>query len=105
MKNFLKGTLYFLRLTDDDGLLSITHIACIVVLIKVALAPEPSIADMGALLITLALYYGKKVSGEKKLKLSSDGSKAITDMQSKMQQVQDKLAGVAAQVGFRNLQK
>lgn len=105
MKNFIKKALYFLRLTDDDGLLSITHIACIVVLTKVALAPEPSIADMGALLITLALYYGKKVHSEKKLKLSEDSSKAVTDMQGKMQQIQDKLAGVAAQVGFRNLQK
>lgn len=105
MKNFLKKALYFLRLTDDDGLLSITHIACIVVLTKVALAPEPSIADMGALLITLALYYGKKHSNAKQTKLSDDGAKAVSDMQTKVQQIQDKVAGMAASVGFRNIQK
>lgn len=105
MKHFIKKALYFLRLTDDDGLLSITHIACIVVLTKVALAAEPSIADMGALLITLALYYGKKHASAKKAKLSEDGSKAISDMQSKLQSIQDKIAGVAATVGFRNIQK
>lgn len=105
IRSFLERVLFFLRLTDDDGLLSITHIACMVVLYKVATEKEPSVADMGALLITLSLYYGKRYNQSRKTLISDGGKQAITDIQTKVQQLQDKLSGVAATVGFRNLQK
>jgi len=105
MNNFIKKALYFVRLTDDEGLLSITHIACMVVLYKVAMASEPSVTDMGALLITLALYYGKRHVQSKRTKLTDDSKVTLTEMQTKVQNIQDKLAGIAASIGFRNVQK
>lgn len=105
MKKWIKNALYFLRLTDDEGLLSITHIACIIVMVKVALATDPSIVDMGSLLITLALYYGKGHRKAKATKISDANQQAIDEMKIKVQQIQDKTAGMAAQLGFRNITK
>lgn len=101
MKKSVAKTLYFLRLTDEAGLLSITNIGCIVVLTKVALNPQPSIVDMGTLLITLSLYFGKAHINKHKQKLSDENKTAIEEMKTKIQQVADKTSGVAAAVGMR----
>ena len=102
IKHFIEKALYFLRLTDDDGSLSITHIACGIVLYKIATEVNPSIADMGSLLVTLTLYYGKAHLKNKKQVLTDENKQAIQDMQIKVQQISDKTSGLALHVGLRN---
>lgn len=100
-KHKLKEALYFLRLTDSDGILSITHIGCMVVLTKVALNPNPSIFDMGSLLVTLSLYYGKKKMNQDGKKLTDENKQAIADISTKVNQIADKASGLAVHVGLR----
>jgi hypothetical protein len=100
MKAFIQKALFFLRITDEDGLLSITHIACWVVIAKIALDPNPSISEMGGLLVTLALYYGKKHLDSKKKKLNDEQTDALAKMQAKVDQVADKVGAVATTLGF-----
>jgi hypothetical protein len=58
MKRFLE----FLRLVDaHDGQLSLTNIALIVVIVKLALIQNAGLTDIGALLLALANYNYKKV--------------------------------------------
>lgn len=100
MKEFLNRGLFFLRLTDEDGLLSITHIACWVVITKIALEANPSVSEMGGLLVVLAAYYGKKHLNSKKQKLSDEQQETISKMQAKVDAVADKVGAVATTLGF-----
>lgn len=100
LKPILSKLFYFLRITDDDGLLSITHIACIIVLIKLAMNPSPSIVDMGSLLVTLSLYYGKAHLNKQKQKLTDENKQAIEDIKIQVQGIKDKTAGMAARIGL-----
>jgi hypothetical protein len=101
MKKWIKDTLSFLRLIDDDCVLSITNIGCIVVLAKVAMNPNPSIVDMGTLLVTLSLYFSKKHLSQKAKKLTDENKQAISDLTTKINQVADKASGLAMHVGLR----
>lgn len=102
MHKKLKEILYFCRLTDENNILSITNIGCLVVLTKVALNPAPSIVDMGTLLVTLSLYYGKKHLSQKDKKITDENKAAIAEIASKVNQVADKASGLAMHVGMRS---
>lgn len=49
-----------LRLIDFDGNVSLTNIAVIVSIVKLATAPTPDFAAVGALLASLASYQTKR---------------------------------------------
>jgi hypothetical protein len=103
MKKFLLNLGRFLRLVDDQYVcLSLTNLAVFVVLIKTALNPQPSIVDMGSLLITLSLYYGKAHLKKQKEKLTDENKTALDELKAKVQVISDKTAGLAVHVGMRN---
>lgn len=53
--------LVFLRLVDPhDQTLSLTSIALIIVIVKLAMVKTPSVYDLGGLLLALANYNAKK---------------------------------------------
>lgn len=56
----LTRALLFLNLLDVQGNLSITNIAVIVCVTKIALAPQFSIAECGALMVSLLNYAHKR---------------------------------------------
>jgi hypothetical protein len=60
MKQLLIKIGKFTRLIDENNTLSITQIACMIVLFKLALAPSTNIIDLGTLLVTLGHYSVKK---------------------------------------------
>lgn len=100
LKQALKSTLFFLRITDEDGILSITHIGCWVVLSKIATERDPSPSEMGSLLCVLALYYGKRQMNKDKRKVNDEQAAALAKMQTKVDAVADKVGAVAATLGF-----
>ena len=51
----------FLRIVDDNGVISITNLSMYAALFKILTAPATSLADAGMLLTTLAAYSAKKV--------------------------------------------
>lgn len=105
MKQFFVKLGRFLRIVDESAItLSITNIAVYVVLVKIALAAEPSITEMGGLLITLAAYYGKKHINKDKVAITDENKAAIEELKVKVQNVADKASGVAAMVGMRGPQ-
>ena len=60
-----KRLLKFLNLTDRQGNLSITNIAVIVCITKVAIAPTFTITEVGALMLSLINYAHKRVETNK----------------------------------------
>lgn len=65
MTKFLCKTLRFFNLVDRSCNLSITNIAVIVCVAKIAIAPTFSIAEVGALLISLVNYGHKRTESAK----------------------------------------
>jgi hypothetical protein len=105
MKKFLLTLGRFFRILDDQNVcLSITNLAVFVVLVKVSLAAEPSIADMGALLTVLSLYYGTKHLKKNKEKLTDENKTALDELKNKVQVLSDKTSGLAVHVGMRGPQ-
>ena len=105
MKHNLKKALYFLRLTDEDNILSITNIGCIVVLTKVAMNPAPSVVDMGTLLVTLSLYFGKAHLNRNKVKVTADAAQRLSDVEDKIKGIQGVASSLSAQMGLGNILK
>jgi hypothetical protein len=56
----MKKILKFFNLTDKDGNLSITNIAVIVLITKIALAPDMDWPTVGALLASMMNYMNKR---------------------------------------------
>lgn len=69
--------LSWLRITDDQGLLSLTNTALFIVLVKLAIAPSLTLVDAGALLLALLHYSGKKIIALKQTKLVSTQTLAV----------------------------
>lgn len=104
MKQFFLKLGRFFRVIDDYGTsLSITNIAYIIILVKIALAAEPSVADLGGLLVAMLAYHGKKHLNKDLNKSSEDQSKILADLQVKVKEASDKASSVAAMVGIKNL--
>jgi hypothetical protein len=58
---YIKSVLAFLNILDREGNLSITNLAVIITLTKLAIAPQASLVDTGTLLIALANYSHKRL--------------------------------------------
>lgn len=63
MKDFLNKVLCFLRVTDEQGNLSLTNLSMYVAIVKLALAINPSFAEVGTFLLASAAYSYKKYLG------------------------------------------
>jgi uncharacterized lipoprotein NlpE involved in copper resistance len=91
MKTKLIDLLRFLRLVDQDGTLSLTSVALVVVLGKLAMAPTFTLPEIGALLLALASYQSKKVINQRHVE--SELSEHIADLASKVKAVEGELVG------------
>lgn len=56
----LEKIVNFLNLTDAAGKLSITNLAVLICLVKLAISPSASITEAGALLVALGNYAHKR---------------------------------------------
>ncbi len=52
--------LRFLNLLDSDGNLSITNVCVIVCVVKIVVAPQFSVTEVGALMVSLCNYAHKR---------------------------------------------
>ena len=89
----------FLNLLDAEGNLSITNVAVILVLIKLAFSPTASLTEAGMLLATLANYAHKRST--KQIKEEEVEEDLITPQVNQMQQ---KLNDMATQVSAMSIQ-
>jgi hypothetical protein len=96
----IKRFAYFLRLTDDDGLLSITHLAVYVGIVALALGRQIAWSDFAAFAVALGSYRIKRAvetpaaDSETVAQLGT----AVTALEAKMKTVAtpDRLAQAAA---------
>ena len=65
IKKAINKALQYLRVNDENGLVSLTNIAMILVLYKLAVTPALSIQDLTALFIFILGYQFKRVAVKK----------------------------------------
>lgn len=61
-----------LRLSDEQGRLSLTNTGMLIILFKIALVAQTTVPDLGALFLSLAAYNGKKLIEHAKSRASAD---------------------------------
>lgn len=61
IKSGADKVLKYLRINDEKGLISLTNIAMILVLYKLAVTPALNIQDLTALFVAVLGYQGKRI--------------------------------------------
>lgn len=112
MKRILRF-LEFLGLVDGhDNNVSLTKVALWVVIAKLALVGNPTVVDLGGLLLALVAHNAKKVITNKKLKAEADVAKAealaeakaatrINEVLEQVEPLKKKVQELSTLAGFR----
>ena len=98
-------SLKFLNLLDKDSNLSISNIAVIIVLVKLAFTPSLSLIDAGTLLVTLMNYAHKRHSTAKTVKQSNEFEQStinkLKEFESKLSDTESNVAAAMLKVGLK----
>lgn len=101
----MQQVLTFFNMTDREGNLSITNIAMIVLIAKIALAPAVSIAEVAAFFIALLNYSHKRYEASKAANaevVTIDESRAaVSEMATKLTEIESKVTGILLATGFK----
>lgn len=102
MNSKLKAVGKFTRLIDSDNTLSLTSIALVIILFKIALAPGISLTEIGGLFIALLSYQSKKVINNKAPKLAAAVEPSqVEELKQKFEEVQSKVTALTLATGFK----
>lgn len=94
--------LTFLNLLDFEGRLSITNLAVIITLFKLATSPSASLTEAGMLLCTLANYALKRKTNADAVAPSEDVIPTqVAEMQKKIEDMTSQVSGLALQAGIK----
>lgn len=100
----MKVILNFFNLLDSEQRLSITNVAVLVVLVKLAISPSASITEAGMLLITIGNYAHKRVTNQNNQTPEEDTlTPQVTDMQKKLEDMATKVSGLAMSAGIKKM--
>lgn len=110
MKTKLLNLLTFLNLTDYSGRLSITNIAVVILLTKIAYYPTLDWAVVSGLLVTLLSYSHKRyennrIQAAKPSKELEEVSKKLEEVSNKASLALDQASKVALSLGFKVVKK
>ncbi len=86
----------FLNLLDAQGKLSITNVAVIVCLLKLAFAPAASITEAGTLLVALANYAHKRIVNN-----TPAAPEADPELQKQLDEMQSTVSNLALKAGLK----
>jgi len=92
--------LKFFRLVNGDNNLSLTNIACIIILFKLALIPQYGLEDLGVLFVVLLNYSAKKVITKDKKQEEVQEATDYTKMKDDIKDLKDKISSVAIATGL-----
>ena len=87
----------FLNLLDAQGKLSITNVAVIVCLLKLAFAPAASITEAGTLLVALANYAHKRIINN----AAPEPEQPDQELQKKLDEMQSTVSNLALKAGLK----
>lgn len=99
-KPTLQKSLKFLRLTDENQVLSLTQIAFWVLIIKIALSVSPTLPEIAALLTVILNYSYKRYTLSKKEETSSEQDSKINALEEMVKELKDKVGKVSASLGM-----
>lgn len=100
----MNQVLSFLNLLDFEGKLSITNVAVIVVLIKLAISPSASITEAGLLLVTLANYAHKRsVNQSNQVSVEDPMKPQIDEMAKKIEDMTSTVSALSMQSGIKKM--
>lgn len=101
----MKRLFTFLRLIDDhDGNISLTNVALLIVLTKLALTQNASLIDAGSLLITLLSYQGKKlINKDAGVVISTPTEDAIGILVKRVDELSNKVSAQQIGMGIKSL--
>lgn len=97
----LEATLKFLKIIDEDKTVSLTSVALIVVLGKLVVAPAMGITEIGALLVALMSYQGKKVINHQAPKEPNVLDTQVDEMKAKLEEVESKVSVMSLAAGLK----
>lgn len=86
----------FMSLLDAQGKLSITNVAVIVCLLKLAFAPAASITEAGTLLVALANYAHKRYTNA-----IPEPAEADPELQKQLNEMQSTVSNLALKAGLK----
>lgn len=93
-------TLNFLRLTDENQVLSLTQIAFWVLILKIAVSPAPTLPEIAALLTVILNYSYKRYTLNKQEKTSTEQDNKIGALEEMVKELKDKVGKVSASLGM-----
>ena len=91
----LEKVVNFLNLTDAAGKLSITNLAVLICLVKLAISPSASITEAGALLAALVNY------GHKRAINATPEPADTSAIDSKVEEIQATVSNLALKAGLK----
>lgn len=97
----LKKALDFVNLLDSEQRLSITSLAMYVVLVKVAISPAPSLADLGSLLLVLLNYAHKRVVISNSASEETGKIQIASELERTVEELKSKVNALAIKAGFQ----
>lgn len=98
----MKKVLEFFNLLDNQGKLSITNLAVIVVLSKLIMAPAAGLTEAVTLLIALVNYGHKRMVNNKTVKSEPTADKS-EEINQEIEKLKSQLAALNISVGVKNL--
>lgn len=105
MKFDFKKVLTFFRVIDaHDGMVSLTNLAVLIVLIKLAIVPSTTVMDIGTLLVALTNYTGKKLINKQEPEVIENPLlPQFEQMQKTIEQLESSVTALNLQSGIKNL--
>ena len=103
----LNNILNFLNLLDSNGRLSITNIAVLIVLTKIAIAPTASLTEMGALFVTLINYHMKRktiADAQVTPEIEDAITPQIEQMKSKLDDALSQVSSLSLKAGIKRME-
>lgn len=100
----LQGFLQFARILDNNQQLSITNVAVLVVLVKVAVTTEFTVGLSLAVLFVLLGYAGKKLLAKFPEK-QDPTQEQLRQIENELAQLRDKVGAVALRSGLAGIKK
>lgn len=91
----LAKVVQFLNLLDASGKLSITNLAVLICLVKLAVSPSASITEAGALLVALGNYAHKRATN------AAPEQPDTSAIESKVEEIQATVSNLALKAGLK----
>lgn len=102
IKHYLLKSGKFLRLIDENNEISLTNVAFMVIILKVALVQDTSMTDIAALLTVILNYsYKKHIALKKPEKHSEKTDSRLSKLEKAFSKVEDNVGKLLLAAGFR----